>query len=145
MTAEAIAASQNILRPERNDGRDYQRKEHQDQHEWIDHDIAPRMQKVYVAAQVLGYFFRRMDFRRGLQLWRRGLFSLLPASQVLNIVLHLALVIFRSSFGVLLIIGHIVFGAVDVLVIQVFVMLVKTSSFVRAIRIRAFFIQSVER
>src|SRR6266404_9619525 len=145
MIAEAIAASQNILRPERNDGRDYQRKEHQDQHEWIDHDVAPRMQKVYVAAQVLGYLFRRMDFWRGLQLWRRGLFSLLPALQVLNIVLHLALVIFRIGFSVFLVIGHIVLGGGDVLVIEVFVMLVKTAAFVLAVRIRSFFVQSVER
>src|SRR5260221_10010311 len=70
---------QNILRPERDNGRDYQGKEHQDQHEWIDHSIAPRMQEVYIAAQVFRNFFRRVDFRRRLQLRRGRLVSLLAA------------------------------------------------------------------
>src|SRR5258706_7313292 len=73
------ATSQNILRPERDNGRDYQGKEHQDQHEWIDHSIAPRMQEVYIAAQVFRNFFRRVDFRRRLQLRRGRLVSLLAA------------------------------------------------------------------
>ena len=51
--------SQYILRAQGNDCCNDQPKEHQDQHEWIEKNVAPGVQKVDVPTQIRWYLFCR--------------------------------------------------------------------------------------
>src|SRR5438132_14281920 len=52
-------SSQYILRAQSNDCCNDQPKEHQDQHEWIEKNVAPGVQKVDVPTQIRWYLFCR--------------------------------------------------------------------------------------
>src|ERR1051325_83215 len=107
--------------------------------------MAPRVQEVYVIAQVVGDFLGCRHDRRVAELGRFGLDGgRVALFQAGNIVVHLLLEVCLIVFGGLLVIIYIAPRPADVLVVQILDVLVETAPLVRPVFFRALFAQGVE-